>query len=151
MTSSKGITDLMDVNLSELRELVMDREAWLAAIQGVTKSRTRLSDWTELLTSWMLALQAPLSMKFSRQEYWSGFPFPPPPDLRNPGIQPRFPALQADFFFTIWTMTEAHIYELLFSCLVVSDSLQSHGLQHFRLPCSSPTPGSSSNSCPLSW
>ena len=39
-----GITDLMDVNLSELRELVMDREAWRAEIHGVTKSRTRLSD-----------------------------------------------------------------------------------------------------------
>ena len=43
-----GITDLMDVNLSELQELVMDREAWSAAIHGVSKSRTRLSDWTEL-------------------------------------------------------------------------------------------------------
>ena len=39
-----GITDLMDVSLSELRELVLDREAWRAAIHGVTKSRTRLSD-----------------------------------------------------------------------------------------------------------
>ena len=43
-----GITDLMDVGLGELRELVMDREAWRAAIHGVTKSRTRLSNWTEL-------------------------------------------------------------------------------------------------------
>ena len=43
-----GITDLMDVSLSELPVLVMDREAWRAAIHGVTKSRTRLSDWTEL-------------------------------------------------------------------------------------------------------
>ena len=44
-----GITDLMDVSLSEFQELVMDREAWHAAIHGVTKSRTRLSDWTELM------------------------------------------------------------------------------------------------------
>ena len=43
-----GITDLMDVSLSELQEMVMDREAWRAAIHGVTKSQTWLSDWTEL-------------------------------------------------------------------------------------------------------
>ena len=49
-----GITDSMGVNLSELQELVMDRETWGAAIQGVAKSQTRLSDWTEL--NWTDAL-----------------------------------------------------------------------------------------------
>ena len=55
-----GITDLMDVSLSELRELVMDREAWRAAIHGVTNSRTQLRDWTELkLNLWISWSQSP--------------------------------------------------------------------------------------------
>ena len=54
-------------------------------------SRVRL-----FATPWTVARQAPLSMGFSRQEYWSGLPFPSPGDLPNPGIEPGSPVLQAD-------------------------------------------------------
>ena len=48
------------------------------------------------VTTWTVPHQAPLSMGFSRQEYWSGLSFPSPGDLPDPGIEPRSPALQAD-------------------------------------------------------
>ena len=47
-------------------------------------------------TLWTVAHQAPLSMEFSRQEYWSGLPCPSPEDLSDPGVKPRSPTLQAD-------------------------------------------------------
>ena len=49
---------------------------------------------------WTVACQAPLSIGFSRQGYWSGLPFPSPGDLPDPGIKPGFPALQADYLLT---------------------------------------------------
>ena len=49
-------------------------------------------------TPWTVACQAPLSREFSRQEYWSGLPFPSPVDLPNPGIKPKSPISQADSF-----------------------------------------------------
>ena len=56
-----GIPDSMDMGLGELRVLVMDREAWRAAVHGVTKSQTRLSDWTELM-----GLVSPQHVEFSQ-------------------------------------------------------------------------------------
>ena len=59
-----GIIDLMDVSLSELRKFVMDREAWRAVIHGVAKSRTWLSDWTELIL---------ISFAFSQTCLWQAY------------------------------------------------------------------------------
>jgi len=69
-------------------------------------------------TLWTRACQAPLSMGFSRQEYWSGLPCPPPGDLPNPGIEPKSlmsPALTGRFFTTSTTW-EAH-WLYMFQCL----------------------------------
>ena len=61
--------------------------------KGEVKSLSRVRLFA---TPWTVAYQAPLSMGFSRQEYWSGLPFPSPGDLPDPGIEPRSPTLEAD-------------------------------------------------------
>ena len=60
-------------------------------VKGKSFSRVQL-----FATPWTIAYQSPLSMAFSRQEYWSGFPFLSPGDLPDPGIEPGSPTLQAD-------------------------------------------------------
>ena len=62
-----------------------------------------------LVIPWTVACQAPLSMGFSRQEYWSALLFPSPGDLLNPGIKPSFSCI-AGWFFTIWATTEGTFY-----------------------------------------
>jgi len=61
--------------------------------KGKVKSLSRVRLFA---TPWTIAYQASPSMGFSRQEYWSGLPFPSPGDLPDPGIKPRSPALEAD-------------------------------------------------------
>ena len=72
--------DLDMIKLSEVRK-----------VKVTSLSPVRLFE-----TPWTIAYQAPPSMGFSRQEYWSGLPFPSPGDLPDPGIEPRSPAFQAD-------------------------------------------------------
>ena len=66
---------------------------WSSRVKVKVKS---LSPVQLFVTPWAIAYQAPPSVEFSRQEYWSGLPFPSPGDLPNPGIEPGSPALQAD-------------------------------------------------------
>ena len=82
-----------------------------------------LSVVSDSVTLWTVALQAPLSMGFSRQEYWSGLPFPSSGDLPDPGIGPESPALQVDFF-TPEHQGSPRIYVSLYACLRAK-SLQS--------------------------
>ena len=84
---------------------------------------------TILTTPWTVAHQAPLSMGFSRPEYWSGLPFPSPGDLPNWGIEPRPPALQADFL-----PSELQGKPLQKSCSIMSSSLWPNGLYSSGIP-----------------
>ena len=79
------------------------RKSWTWKLKVKVKSLSRVRLF---VTPWTIAYQAPPSMRFSRQECWSGLPFPSPGDLPNPGIEPRSPALQADTF-TVWATREA--------------------------------------------
>ena len=65
-----GITDLMGMSLSKLRGLVMDREGWRAAIHGVTKSRTRLSNWTELMVVPLIQHDDLIFLNISKWSPW---------------------------------------------------------------------------------
>ena len=68
---------------------------WVVGV-GVSVCVLVTSVKSDSATPWTVACQAPLSMEFSRQEYWSGLPFPSPADLHNLGIETPSPALQAD-------------------------------------------------------
>ena len=111
-----------------------------------------------LKTPWIVACQAPLSMRFSRQEYLSRLPFSSPGDLPYPGIEPMSPVLQTDSsrfqppgksFFAYWPYENKMDSSVQLCLLVMSDFLRPHELEHARLPCPSPTLRTCSYSCLL--
>ena len=87
---------------------------------------------SDSVTLWTAARQAPLSMGFSRQQYWSGLPCLPPGDLPNPGVKPgslMSPTLAGGFFTTSapWEQLRSSLLHVREVLSVVSDSWQSHG------------------------
>ena len=77
--------------------LPLIRLSWLRMFSFVLSLCAKLRSRVQLsVTLWTIAHQAPLSMQFSKQEYWSGLPFPPPGELLHPGTETVTPALQAD-------------------------------------------------------
>ena len=87
--SSHGLPCVPLLSLCE--SLCCKNTHWTVKVKVKSLSRVRL-----FATPWTVAYQAPPSMGFSRQEYWSGLPFPSPGDLPDPGIEPGSPAFQAD-------------------------------------------------------
>ena len=83
----------LTMDLTILTTLYKGNQQYLSAPNVCEWSRSVVSDSA---IPWTVVYQASLSMRFSRQEYWSGLPFPSPGDLPDPGIEPRSPALQAD-------------------------------------------------------
>ena len=81
--------------LTALVFLICQESLYFWHWQKVKKWKS-LSCFGVLVTLWTAAWQASLTTEFSRQEYWSGLPFPSPEDLPNPGIEPRSPTLQAE-------------------------------------------------------
>ena len=132
------ITDSMDMSLSKSRKLVMDREAGGRKESDMTEQLnwTVFWKWKSLshiqlfTTPWTVACQTPLSMWFSRQAYWSGYPFPSPRDLPDPGIKPGSPMslALAGKFLTVCATTDRcfplwHCHSTCFKVHVLIPSL----------------------------
>ena len=112
-------------------------------------SHSDVSD--SFVTPWSAAHQAPLTMGTVQATILEWVATPSSRGSSQPRDQIQVSHI-AGRFFTIWASREAlALCSVQFSCSVMSNFLQPHGLQHTRLPCPSPTPGACSNSCPSQW
>ena len=128
-----GITDSMDVSLSELWELVMDREAWCAAIHGVAKSRTQLRQQMHNEVEHLFVCLFVIGKSHGRRSL-VGY---------SPWGRKELDTTEHTFFLLSGLYSSVQI-----SHSVMSDSLRPHESQHARPPCPSPSPRVHSNSRP---
>ena len=142
-------TSILRFHLSLLNPLLLHHLVHIRPWNANTRDIGMVCLWL-FVTLWTITHQSPLSMGLSKQEYWSGFPFPSPGDLPDPGIKPGSPALQAYSLLCKPPQKPPKTYSVQFSRSVVSDSLRPHEAEHARPPCPSSTPGVHSNSRPSS-
>ena len=148
----EGITDSMDVSLSELRELVMDREAWRAGIHGVAKSQTRLSDFTFTFHALEKEMATPSSILIWKIPWTEELGGLQPMGSQRTGHN----RMHTHTHILMDGWLQAHPPDCpsrpsaQFSRSVVSDSLQPHESQHARPPYLSQTPRVHSDSSPWS-
>ena len=120
-----GITDSMDVSVSEPQELVMDREAWHGAIHGVAKSRTRLSNWTELKNGCIVIYEF-FNQVFKSFMFWTSFP-----------------KSNSEFYFpyAVSSWATAELYEAINSVCMPGDGLVAQSCLTLCDPMNCSTPG----------
>ena len=99
LSSFQSNFNLLRVNILKIYKEVPASSALQGPFYSYSMGWPFIHHWL-FATPWTIAHQAPQSMEFSRQEYWSGLPFPSPGNLLKPGIKSRPPALQADFLLT---------------------------------------------------
>ena len=106
VNTKPGTSSLVFTLLYVFTKLVWDQAAWKVRVESYSLNHV----WF-FLTPWTVDWLAPLSMEFSRQEYWSKLPFPSPGDLPYPGIKPRSPALQGNSLPTVVLKKSGHLHD----------------------------------------
>ena len=127
MTGPQLLDNKGDKNLKIIRNSWHFPTGQRDLISHVVKVKVKSLSCVRLfVTPWAIAYQAPPSIGFSRQEYWSGLPFPSPGDLPDSGIEPRSPALQADALTSEPPVKPSHVVKVIVNSKKLYLQLSTH-------------------------